>query len=54
MRNYVAAVKRAGLGIETRYRRHVNRTEAHMDHIHIGLNWRGARKRTAFWSRQHP
>jgi hypothetical protein len=35
-------------------RRHVNRTEAHMDHIHIGLNWAGARKRTSFWTRQHP
>jgi hypothetical protein len=29
----------------------VNRTEAHMDHIHIGLNWAGARKRTSFWKR---
>jgi hypothetical protein len=35
-------------------RRHVNRTEAHMDHIHIGLNCAGARKRTSFWTRQHP
>jgi hypothetical protein len=32
-------------------RRHVNFTEAHKDHIHIGLNWAGARKRTSFWSR---
>jgi len=32
-------------------RRHVNRTEAHMDHIHIGLSWEGARKRTSFWAR---
>jgi hypothetical protein len=30
-------------------RRHLNRTEAHMDHIHIELNWSGARKRTSFW-----
>jgi hypothetical protein len=26
-------------------------TLAHRDHIHFGLNWRGARKRTTFWSR---
>ena len=32
-------------------RRHVNRTEAHMDHIHIGLSWAGARKRTSYWAR---
>ena len=32
-------------------RRHVNYTEAHKDHIHIGLNWAGARKRTSFWQR---
>ena len=32
-------------------RRNVNRTEAHMDHIHIGLSRAGARKRTSFWSR---
>jgi hypothetical protein len=30
-------------------RRHLNRTEAHMDHVHIELNWAGARKRTSFW-----
>lgn len=29
---------------------HVNRTEAHKDHIHIGLSWAGARKRTSFWN----
>ena len=28
----------------------VNFTEAHKDHIHFGLSWRGARKRTTFWS----
>jgi hypothetical protein len=31
-------------------RTRVNRTEAHMDHIHIGLSWAGARKRTSFWA----
>jgi hypothetical protein len=31
-------------------RKNVNRTEAHMDHIHIGLSWAGARKRTSFWA----
>jgi len=30
-------------------RRHLNRTLAHRDHIHIELNWAGARKRTSFW-----
>lgn len=29
---------------------HVNFTTAHKDHIHFGLSWRGARKRTTFWS----
>jgi hypothetical protein len=32
-------------------RKNVNRTVAHMDHIHIGLSWAGARKRTSFWAR---
>jgi hypothetical protein len=32
-------------------RKHVNHTEAHKDHIHIGLSWPGARKRTSFWQR---
>ena len=32
-------------------RRRINRTEAHMDHIHIGLSRAGARKRTSFWAR---
>jgi hypothetical protein len=31
-------------------RKHVNYTEAHKDHIHIGLSWAGARKRTTFWA----
>ena len=29
----------------------MNYTLAHKDHIHFGLSWRGARKRTTFWSR---
>ena len=32
-----------------RRRRHLNRTEAHMDHVHIELTWAGARMRTSFW-----
>jgi hypothetical protein len=27
----------------------LDRTQAHRDHIHIELNWPGARKRTSFW-----
>lgn len=30
-------------------RKHLNRTLAHRDHVHIELNWAGARKRTSFW-----
>jgi hypothetical protein len=33
-----------------RLRKKVNYTEAPKDHIHIGLSWAGARKRTSFWS----
>ena len=33
-----------------RLRKNVSHTEAHKDHIHIGLSWAGARKRTSFWS----
>jgi hypothetical protein len=29
--------------------RDVDRTTAHKDHIHIELNWAGARKKTSFW-----
>jgi hypothetical protein len=32
-----------------RPRKGVDRTTAHRDHIHFGLSWRGARKRTSFW-----
>jgi hypothetical protein len=27
----------------------VSKTIAHRDHVHIGLSWAGARKRTTFW-----
>jgi hypothetical protein len=30
-------------------RRRLDRTAAHMDHVHIELNWRGAREKTSFW-----
>jgi hypothetical protein len=30
-------------------KKNVNYTLAHKDHIHFGLSWRGARKRTTFW-----
>jgi hypothetical protein len=32
-----------------RLRRHLDRTLAHRNHVHIELNWAGARKRTSFW-----
>ncbi len=32
-------------------RKKIDDTTAHRDHIHFGLNWRGAKKRTTFWSR---
>jgi hypothetical protein len=32
-------------------RRHVNKTVAHRDHLHIGLTKAGAAKRTSFWTR---
>jgi hypothetical protein len=32
-------------------RKRVNYTEAHKDHIHIGLSWAGARERSSFWAR---
>ena len=31
------------------HRIRIDRTEAHKDHVHIELNWPGARKRTSFW-----
>jgi hypothetical protein len=30
-------------------RKHLDRTLAHRNHVHIELNWAGARKRTSFW-----
>ncbi len=30
-------------------RQNLDRTQAHRDHVHIELNWPGARKRTSFW-----
>ena len=27
----------------------VDRTSAHRDHVHIGLNWAGAKAITSFW-----
>lgn len=30
-------------------RHDLDRTQAHRDHVHIELNWPGARKRTSFW-----
>ena len=30
-------------------RNDLDRTQAHRDHIHIELNWPGARERTSFW-----
>ena len=30
-------------------RNDLDRTQAHRDHLHIELNWDGARKRTSFW-----
>jgi len=30
-------------------RGNLDRTQAHRDHVHIELNWAGARKRTSFW-----
>ena len=34
---------------EDGHRRPVDDTTAHRNHIHIGLNWRGARKKSSFW-----
>jgi hypothetical protein len=36
-------------GRDGRRKRHLNRTQAHRDHVHIELNWAGARMRTSFW-----
>jgi hypothetical protein len=31
------------------HKRHLDRTQAHMNHVHIELDWAGARLRTSFW-----
>jgi hypothetical protein len=31
--------------------KHVDDTAGHRNHIHIGLNWAGARMKTSFWNR---
>lgn len=46
MGNYSTCYTESG-----KLKRPLNRTEAHKDHIHIGLSWAGARKRTSFWAR---
>jgi hypothetical protein len=33
-------------------RRRIDDTNAHRDHIHIGLNWSGARMHSSFWAQQ--
>ena len=32
-------------------RKKIDDTTAHKDHIHFGLNWPGAKKRTSFWAK---
>ena len=32
-----------------RRKKRVDKTSAHRDHIHFGMNWPGANKRTTFW-----
>lgn len=39
----------ACFGADGSPRRHVNRTVAHRDHVHIGMTKAGARGRTSFW-----
>ena len=34
-----------------RRKKRVDKTSAHRDHIHFGMNWPGANKRTSFWRR---
>jgi hypothetical protein len=35
---------------ESGKRKKIDDTTAHRDHIHFGMNWAGAKKRTTFWS----
>jgi hypothetical protein len=39
----------AGMRPYTVCGRGVSRTMEHKDHLHIGLNWRGAREQSSFW-----
>jgi hypothetical protein len=32
-----------------RRRHHLDPTQAHMNHVHIELNWPGAKLRTSYW-----
>jgi hypothetical protein len=34
-----------------RRKKHVDDTTAHRNHVHIGVNWAGARMKTSFWTR---
>jgi len=42
---------RACYGKRGKLERHVDKTVAHRDHVHIGMTKRGAAARTSFWSR---
>jgi len=45
-RNYSPCLSKRG-----KVRKHVNKTIAHRDHLHIGLTKAGAAKKTSFWTR---
>jgi len=50
----VGAVATAGLKPNPANSKHLineslNPPQAHVDHMHLELNWPGARKRTSFW-----
>jgi hypothetical protein len=30
--------------------KHVDETAGHLNHIHIGVNWAGARMKSSFWN----
>ncbi|MGI8631158.1 MAG: hypothetical protein ACR2NA_01215 [Solirubrobacterales bacterium] len=49
MHNYSVCYSDSG-----KRRRSFNRTAAHQDHIHFGMNRAGAAKRTSFWTRSLP
>ena len=51
---FVGAVATAGLKPNPANSKHLineslNPPQAHVDHMHLELNWPGARKRTSFW-----